>query len=156
MERIVLASGLARRGDRLLLVASRYANRPEPLWGLPGGRQRPGELLAQTLAREVREETGLRAEVGALLYLSESLDAAGGMHVLNATFALEVTGTIQIPGEGDHVAAVEWVALDAVAARIAVAVVREPLLAHVNATLSGRYAGYPEAGITIRWPSDDA
>jgi 8-oxo-dGTP diphosphatase len=36
------------------------------LWTVPGGRLEPGETLAQGVAREVREETGLVVEVGAL------------------------------------------------------------------------------------------
>jgi hypothetical protein len=49
---------------------------------------------------------------------------------------------------------VEWVALDEVEGRIVVAVVREPLLAYLRGSLTQRYAGFHEAGITIEWPED--
>ena len=38
---------------------------------LPGGGQRPGETLEQTVLRECFEETGVRVEVGALLFVRE-------------------------------------------------------------------------------------
>ena len=56
-RRIHLCTGILVRDGALLMVASRYPNHPEPLWNLPGGRQEDDELLADTLAREVREET---------------------------------------------------------------------------------------------------
>ena len=96
MRHVHLASGLAvrdgPRGERsVLLVASRYPNHPQPLWNLPGGRQQPGELLSETVEREVFEETQLRVHAGALAYLSESYDGPG-VHFVNATFQLEGYG----------------------------------------------------------------
>ena len=83
---IHLATGIAVRHGRLLMVASRYPNHPKPLWNLPGGRQLPGELLAETVVRELFEETGLHADVGEVAYISESYD--GAQHFLNVTFTL--------------------------------------------------------------------
>ena len=83
-----LATGLAVVDGRVLLVASRYANHAQPLWNLPGGRQQAGELLTETVAREVHEETGLRVRVGSLAYLGESYD--GETHYLSACFLIEV------------------------------------------------------------------
>jgi mutator protein MutT len=52
--------------DRVVLVKRAH----EPLkgeWSLPGGRVEVGETLAEALAREVREETGLEVQVGSLV-----------------------------------------------------------------------------------------
>ena len=86
MPVVHLATGLLEHEGRVLLVASRYPNQPEPLWNLPGGRQQPGELLAETAVREVLEETGLHVEARELAYVSESYD--GDVHFLNAIFVV--------------------------------------------------------------------
>jgi ADP-ribose pyrophosphatase YjhB (NUDIX family) len=147
-QSIRLATGLAIHDGRVLLVASTYRGHAQPLWNLPGGRVAPGELLRDTLVREVLEETGLRATVSELAYVSESYD--GARHVLNATFAIDVTGSVVTPGGDDHVVAVEWVAIDRLAERIAVAVVRDPLVHYLRDRT--RYHGFADAGVTIEWP----
>jgi ADP-ribose pyrophosphatase YjhB (NUDIX family) len=147
-----LATGLAERGGRVLLVASHYASHAEPLWNLPGGRQRPGELLSETAIREIREETGLRARIVELAYVSESYD--GDTHYLSAAFRVEVEGELRIPVDDDHVTDAAWVPIGDLASRIAVAVVREPLVAYLRGMLPQRYVGYEQAGVTIRWPTD--
>ncbi len=43
------------------------------LWTVPGGRLEGAETLAQAVAREVREETGLTVEVGALACVVERI-----------------------------------------------------------------------------------
>lgn len=148
---IHLATGIAVRNGRLLMVASRYANHAQPLWNLPGGRQQPGELLEETVAREFAEETGLRVSAGEVAYVSESYD--GEHHFLNVTFHVTLGGEIAREAD-DHVVDVAWVPLDSVGDRIAVAVVREPLVAYLNGTLPRRYAGFHRAGVTIEWLSD--
>ena len=163
---IHLATGIVIREGRLLLVASRYPNHAEPLWNLPGGRQQSGELLAETVVREFYEETALRVEVREVAYVSESYD--GEKHYLNVTFEVAMVGgessfdklrmtrdELRMTAEGDdHVAAVEWVALEEVATRIVVGVVREPLIAYLDGKLERRYAGFHDAGVTIEWPTD--
>jgi 8-oxo-dGTP diphosphatase len=152
-----LATGILLRDGRLLMVASRYPNHGQPLWNLPGGRQQSGELLAETVVREVFEETGLRVAAGEVAYVSESYD--GDTHFLNAAFTLRMTDEMRAAQHDtgpavDHVAAVEWVPIEEVGDRIVVAVVREPLLAYLHGELPQRYAGFQDAGITIEWPAD--
>lgn len=61
---------LDETGERVLLTR-RADNRR---WCLPGGRMDPGESLAETCVREVREETGLEVEVVRLVGLYSSPD----------------------------------------------------------------------------------
>jgi ADP-ribose pyrophosphatase YjhB (NUDIX family) len=55
---------------RVLLLKHRFWK--EQRWGLPGGLARPGETLAATLRRELREETGLDVRPSKLLRVNVS------------------------------------------------------------------------------------
>ena len=59
---------------------------------LPGGGVGWGETLAKALVCEMREETGLRIEVGRLLFVNDTIDPSGRRHVVNITFAATITG----------------------------------------------------------------
>jgi len=145
--RLLICTGILERAGAVLLVGSRYPNHPEPLWGLPGGRPRAGESLSEALVREFREEVTLDVRTGALLYVSESFDRTGGTHVLNATFAVTGEGEPRC-GADAHVVDLAWVARERISERIAVGVVREPLMS----CLAGddrRYYAFGDAGITI-------
>ncbi len=147
---IHLGTALVARGDSFLIVASRYPNHPDPLWHLPGGRQAPGELLAQTVVRELYEETRLSATVNDLLYVSESYDLAKQTHVTNCTFSASATGEPAISHHDAHIVGFQWAAAEALAQHITVAVVREPLIAFLSGKPS-RYFGYANAGISIEF-----
>lgn len=145
VTRIHLCTALIERDHDVLLVANRYPNHSEPLWNLPGGRQEPGELMHETIERELLEETGLRVRVGELLYVSESYDDQ--THFTNFTFRAQAEGDPRTPAHDDHVVEVAWVPRAALRRRIAVAVVREPLLAALEH--GQRYAGFHDAGVRI-------
>jgi 8-oxo-dGTP diphosphatase len=56
-----------------VLVIQRATPPGEGLWSVPGGKLEPNETLAQAVAREVREETGLVVEVGPLACVVERM-----------------------------------------------------------------------------------
>jgi len=61
MSRPVLAASAACfRGDKFLLARRAL---PPQLWTLPGGRIEPGEAAADAALRELKEETGVDAEI---------------------------------------------------------------------------------------------
>jgi 8-oxo-dGTP pyrophosphatase MutT (NUDIX family) len=70
-------------GDRI--VVARERRRGETVVTLPGGRVKDREDIAEALAREVLEETGLAVEVGGLRYAAE-VYATPLMHDLNLIF----------------------------------------------------------------------
>ena len=60
------------RGGRLLLVL-RGRGVAVGTWSIPGGRLESGEALAAGVQRELREETGLHGDVGALCGIAERI-----------------------------------------------------------------------------------
>jgi 8-oxo-dGTP diphosphatase len=62
--RFVAAALIIREG--LVLIGQRRADQPMALlWEFPGGKLEPGETPQQALARELFEELGIRADIGA-------------------------------------------------------------------------------------------
>lgn len=120
MRRVHLCSGLLTRAGTVLLVRCAYSGQPQPLWVLPGGRQEPGETIAQTVVREFAEEAGLSVSTGDLAYVSESLDDTHALHVVNCTF------------------------------RVHEADVQAPLAPRDPAVIEARFVPFPEAGDLLR------
>lgn len=60
-----VVAGVLERGD-LILICRRRADQPHPLkWEFPGGKVEPGESPEAALTRELREELGIEAGIGA-------------------------------------------------------------------------------------------
>jgi 8-oxo-dGTP diphosphatase len=77
------------RDGRVLLV-ERARDPGAGLWTVAGGRLERGETLAQAVAREVREETGLIVEVGALACVVERM--ADDYHFVILDYLARVIG----------------------------------------------------------------
>ena len=149
-RRVHLATGILERAGCVLLVASRYPNRADVLWNLPGGRQESPETVEAAVRREFAEETALNVRVTRLAYVAESFDHATGTQFTNFAFHVEAFGVACVPPGDAHVVACDWVPRAALPARLAVGVVREPLLAYL-ADGRRQYFGFADAGITIEF-----
>lgn len=87
---LVAVSASVFREDKVLLA--RRGRAPlDGIWSLPGGLVEPGEALRAAAAREVFEETGVRAEILGVADVVEVIrhDAAGAVarHYVIVSFA---------------------------------------------------------------------
>jgi len=99
---IAAASGLVVRQNKVLLI--RRKNAPDQgAWGLPGGKIDWGETVAQTVVREVWEETSVRCRPVEPLGFVEVLDRAeaGGIerHFLIAILLCETEEAEVVAGD---------------------------------------------------------
>ncbi len=95
-----IVAGIVRSSNEILLVEQQGPGDPTSAWALPGGRAEPGELVHETLAREIAEETGIVVcKVGRLAYVaqfdnpnSEAIIGTGmpGNSYLATTFVFEI------------------------------------------------------------------
>ena len=69
-----LAIAILRRDDCVVLVQQQAPGEPRPYWVLPGGLVEAGELIADALIREVREEAGAHVTAIAQLVCLSQID----------------------------------------------------------------------------------
>lgn len=109
-QHIVAVSALVRNAeDRILLVHS-----PRGDWEFPGGQVEAGETLTQALRREIAEETGVTASVGALVGIYSNVIR----HPPIVMFGFLGAWLAGEPKTSEESLAVEWLKRDEVLARI--------------------------------------
>jgi 8-oxo-dGTP diphosphatase len=74
-----------RDGDVLLIRRSKPPRAGE--WSLPGGRIEPGERIVDAALRELREETGVEAELLGVIDVVDGLFPEVGMHYVLIDYA---------------------------------------------------------------------
>ncbi|GAA1898933.1 NUDIX domain-containing protein [Streptomyces sodiiphilus] len=111
------AKAIVVHDGRILLQRATWDGRE--CYFLPGGGQHPGEALADTVRREVEEETGLDVRVERMLWLREYIGAHHGGdpadHRIEAVFACTpLSDPHQLGGHpaDDLQTGLEWVPLD--------------------------------------------
>jgi len=60
-----VAAGILTDQDRILACQRRHSDTYGGQWEFPGGKVNPGESLQEALRRELQEELGIDAEIGA-------------------------------------------------------------------------------------------
>ncbi|MCA9952198.1 MAG: NUDIX hydrolase N-terminal domain-containing protein [Anaerolineales bacterium] len=95
------------RQNKILLVKRRDDN----LWAMPGGITDPGETLAETAVRELREETGISGNAAQLLGIFDSRHwhSAKKIHFYHAVFL--ITAADQTPHPSSEVLAADYFAV---------------------------------------------
>ena len=106
MPRIRVAA-IVIRDERMLFVRHRKGNRA--YWMLPGGGLEFGETFARAAAREVLEETGLRVEVGPMLFISEAIEPRGHRHMVNIYMLAHDRGGDLVTPVGDIIDQVAFI-----------------------------------------------
>lgn len=97
-----------------LLLIRRGRGPAQGEWAIPGGRVRPGELLAEAVVRELLEETGLEGICEDLVGWAERIDADHHFVILDFRVTLLER---RAPTAGDDAAEAAWVPLVDVAER---------------------------------------
>ena len=103
------------RDDSVLLIRRGTPPRRGE-WSLPGGRIEPGERAVDAALRELREETGVEAEITGLIDVVDGLFPEAGRHYVLVDYAARwISGE---PVAGDDAKEARFVALDEVEALI--------------------------------------
>lgn len=72
----------------------------EPHWDIPGGRIYPDEDLGRALAREIKEETGMRLAGSPHLIAAQDIMPPGrDLHVVRLTYRAQARGEVAISDE---------------------------------------------------------
>ena len=82
--------------ENKILVCQRTRHQPMPLkWEFPGGKIEPGETAQEALYRELEEELGIRARVGAKIETIRHCYKSGASVELHFFLVEEFSGEIQ-------------------------------------------------------------
>jgi 8-oxo-dGTP diphosphatase len=106
--RLAVLTVIERNGKFLLIQESKPACRNK--WFLPGGMVSPGESILNAAIREVREETGLIAELTGLLFMDQRTGGppAGDAERIRFVFAGKTAGGVPKQTEDEHSLRAGW------------------------------------------------
>ena len=111
-DRAEICVGGIVEDDGCLLLVRRGRGPAAGEWSIPGGRVEPGEMLAEAVVREVREETGLEVVCNDLVGWVERI--GDDHHFVILDFSATPLDP-KPPVAGDDAAEAAWVPLEQVA-----------------------------------------
>lgn len=80
----IRVAALIIKEKKILLIA--HKKQHKIYWLLPGGGIGNGETLSEGLFRELNEELNIGIKIHDIAFICESIDPAGGRHILNIVF----------------------------------------------------------------------
>jgi 8-oxo-dGTP diphosphatase len=107
----VCVGAIAVDSERLLMIRRGHGPAAGE-WSIPGGRVEAGEMLAEAVVRELREETGLEGVCGTMVGWVERI--GDGYHHVILDFTVTLLDERE-PVAGDDAAEAAWVPLADVA-----------------------------------------
>jgi 8-oxo-dGTP diphosphatase len=124
----------------LLISRTRYRD-----WTLPKGKVDPGETLAETAVREIREETGIRVSLGVPVGVSRYVMPTGRQKIVHywATEATDAAVRASTFAPNKEVTAVEW---------MSVKKARERLSYPVDLEILDEFAALVDRGVLRTFP----
>ncbi|WP_055534321.1 NUDIX domain-containing protein [Streptomyces graminilatus] len=142
---VQVVAALLRRGDNLVLVQEQRDGKE--MWSIPGGGVERGELLAEALVREVKEETGLNlTAVGQLAYLVNTTTNRYPSTVVLTFDCTEWDGEIAVHDPDGKVTGAVLLPLDEAKSVLSSSTARrpeiEPLLDYLDSLSAGRVWSY--------------
>jgi mutator protein MutT len=94
--------------DKVLILRRQNTTHGHGAWCLPGGKVKYGQTVAEAVAAELREETGLECMGMRFLFYQDSLPPEPGtMHCINLYFECTTAGTVTL---GDEASESAWIA----------------------------------------------
>ncbi len=97
---IIRAASVLIENGRICLVKQEVTK--TRYWALPGGKLEVGETLAECIAREFKEETGLEVRVRELLYVTDRIITNLDIHLVHMSFLVDRLGDETLPLEWKH------------------------------------------------------
>jgi 8-oxo-dGTP diphosphatase len=88
----VRPSAIILQNEHVLTL--RYCYGSQQVYGLPGGNPDPGESLTEALARELKEELGIEAEVNNMAFCGEVIWPEVNKETLHMVFLAEITAGV--------------------------------------------------------------
>lgn len=142
--RIRVAAIITDEQGRVLAV--RHVKGEDTYWLLPGGGVEYGESLAESLVRELREETGLEVKPGRIAFVNDSIPPGGHRHVVNIYFMAEVCAGRLNLGTEANLAELRYMSPDELAAVKFYPDVREAIMPLLWARQTAAVCGAPYLG----------
>jgi ADP-ribose pyrophosphatase YjhB (NUDIX family) len=90
---------------RALILRRQNSEHGNGQWCLPGGKVDYGETVAESVAKELKEETSLECLESQYLFFQDSLPIEPGkMHCINLYFECKTSGKLRLNSESDDFA----------------------------------------------------